>query len=75
VNNKNRTTLIFGNDTNTAKQYSDLNDLVADSKKETLDSLFATNFEGRITDIKTGPDGFLYVLTYFDGKIYRIMPK
>lgn len=75
VNNKNRTTLIFGNDTNTAKQYSDLNDLVADSKKETLESLFATNFEGRITDIKTGPDGFLYVLTYFDGKIYRIMPK
>jgi glucose/arabinose dehydrogenase len=27
---------------------------------------------GRITDIETGPDGYLYVLTYLDGKIYRI---
>jgi glucose/arabinose dehydrogenase len=28
---------------------------------------------GRVTDIGTGPDGFLYVLAYEDGKIYRIM--
>ena len=28
---------------------------------------------GRITDIETGPDGFLYVLTYEDGRIYRIV--
>ena len=26
-----------------------------------------------ITDIETGPDGFLYVLT-FNGSIYRITP-
>ncbi|HVX03368.1 MAG TPA: PQQ-dependent sugar dehydrogenase [Nitrososphaera sp.] len=32
------------------------------------------NFGGRITDIETGPDGYLYVLTYLDGKIYRISP-
>ena len=38
VNNKNRTTLKFGNDINNAKQYSDLNDLVVDSKEETLDA-------------------------------------
>ena len=75
VNNKNRTTLKFDNDINNPKQFSDLNDLVANNKMETLERLFATNFEGRITDIKTGPDGYLYVLTYFDGKIYRIMPK
>jgi glucose/arabinose dehydrogenase len=29
-------------------------------------------FDGRITDIETGPDGYLYVLTYLDGKIWRI---
>ena len=45
---------------------------MADNKNEILETLFATNFEGRITDIKTGPDGNLYVLTYFDGKIYKI---
>jgi glucose/arabinose dehydrogenase len=27
---------------------------------------------GRVTDVETGPDGFLYVLAYEDGKIYRI---
>jgi glucose/arabinose dehydrogenase len=55
-----------------SSQYSSLEDLVADNKDEILETLFATNFEGRITDIKTGPDGNLYVLTYFDGKIYKI---
>ncbi len=30
---------------------------------------------GRITDIETGPDGYLYVLTYLDGKIYRITER
>jgi glucose/arabinose dehydrogenase len=29
-------------------------------------------FDGRITDIETGPDGYLYVLTYLDGRIWRI---
>jgi aldose sugar dehydrogenase len=30
---------------------------------------------GRITDIETGPDGNLYVLSYLDGKIHRITAK
>jgi glucose/arabinose dehydrogenase len=30
---------------------------------------------GGITDIKTGPDGFLYILSYFNGCIYRIVPN
>jgi glucose/arabinose dehydrogenase len=30
-------------------------------------------FEGGITDIETGPDGFLYILT-LNGSIYRISP-
>ena len=30
---------------------------------------------GRITDIETGPDGNLYLLTYLDGKIYRITSR
>jgi glucose/arabinose dehydrogenase len=37
-----------------------------------LDSiLFAQGFAG-VTDIKTGPDGLLYVLSFDDGTIYRI---
>lgn len=31
------------------------------------------NFDGRIIDINTGPDDILYVVTYFDGKTYKIM--
>jgi glucose/arabinose dehydrogenase len=47
-------------------------DLVADNKEELSEVTFGTNF-GRITDIETGPDGFLYILSYENGKIYRIV--
>ena len=70
VNNEDRTRLSFYSDNN---QYIGLEDLVADNKKEASEPLFATNFEGRITDIKTGPDGYLYILTYFDGMVYKIV--
>jgi glucose/arabinose dehydrogenase len=70
VSNANRTDLYLN-----SSQHSELVDRVADNKNEILKILFASNFQGRITDIKTGPDGNLYVLTYFDGKIYKIMPK
>jgi glucose/arabinose dehydrogenase len=37
-----------------------------------LSPLTVAKFDGRITDIETGPDGYLYVLTFLDGRIYRI---
>ena len=49
-----------------------LQDLVADNKNELEKIIFAKDFKGRITDIETGTDGSLYILTYFDGRIYRI---
>ena len=49
-----------------------LQDLVVDDKDELEKVIFAKGFDGRITDIETGLDGNLYILTYFDGKIYRI---
>ena len=51
----------------------DLRDQVADDEKEISEIAFGSGFEGGITDIETGPDGFLYVLT-FNGGIYRITP-
>jgi len=51
-----------------------LTDVVADDTNEYSAITFGTNF-GRITDIETGPDGLLYVLSYGEGKIYRIMPS
>jgi glucose/arabinose dehydrogenase len=51
-----------------------LSDLVADNKNEVSEVTFGTGFDG-ITDIETGPnDGYLYVLSYGSGSIYRIMP-
>jgi glucose/arabinose dehydrogenase len=48
-------------------------DPVEDSEASELSSLIlGEGFEG-ITDIETGPDGLLYILTYQDGKIYRIV--
>jgi aldose sugar dehydrogenase len=70
--NDSRTGLVF----NQTLYSSDdkLTDLVADDTNEGSAITFGTNF-GRITDIETGPDGFLYVLSYGEGKIYRIIPS
>ena len=73
--NKNRTGLRFGyNNDYDNNEAALLSDLVADDKAEASTTIFGTGFGG-ITDIKTGPeDGFLYVLSYFNGSIYRIVP-
>jgi aldose sugar dehydrogenase len=52
------------------------NDLVASNEDETAAVTFGTGFPSSITDIETGPDGYLYVLTYHPtlGSLFRIMP-
>lgn len=62
--NENRTGLDLGN--------PGLEDLVADNNAEAQAVMLGTNFGG-ITDIETGPDGYLYILS-FSGKLYRIVP-
>jgi glucose/arabinose dehydrogenase len=52
----------------------DLADKIANSPDELDSVIFGNGFSG-ITDIEVGPDGYLYVLTYSKGAIYRIMPK
>ncbi len=74
--NDNRTSLHFGEgqdkfDSKNGTQ-AGLRDLVVDNEAESSAIAFGTDF-GRITDIETGPDGFLYILSYEDGKIYRIV--
>jgi glucose/arabinose dehydrogenase len=49
-------------------------DLVADNEEELSTITFGSGF-GSITDIATGPDGFLYILSFDDGIIYRIAPS
>jgi glucose/arabinose dehydrogenase len=49
-------------------------DLVADNQDELSAITFGTGFEGGITDIETGPDGYLYILS-FGGQLYRIVPR
>jgi glucose/arabinose dehydrogenase len=73
--NKTRTGLRFGYNSD----YDDngdamLSDFVADDKAEISTITFGKGFSG-ITGIKTGPDGFLYILSYFNGCIYRIVPN
>jgi aldose sugar dehydrogenase len=71
--NQNRTELLL---------QGPLMDKVADNDKELNDVLFAEGFDvGRhqselgITDMEIGPDGYLYVLVYGEGKIFKIVPK
>jgi glucose/arabinose dehydrogenase len=49
-----------------------LSDLVADNSAEVAAVTFGTGFGG-ITDIETGPDDYLYILSY-NGSVYRIVP-
>jgi glucose/arabinose dehydrogenase len=48
-----------------------LADLVADSSGELQELILGTGFGG-ITDLKVGPDGLLYVLSFGQGKIFVI---
>jgi glucose/arabinose dehydrogenase len=67
---------VNGNRTGVTFHDPRLLDLVADPVKEgegsELSSLILGDGFGRITDIESGPDGLLYILTYEDGKIYRV---
>jgi glucose/arabinose dehydrogenase len=51
-----------------------LPDLVVDNEEEQSSIIFGTGF-GPITDLETGPDGYLYVLSLGSGTIYRIVPS
>jgi glucose/arabinose dehydrogenase len=68
--NKTRTGFVFG------QNERNLMDSVANGEKELSEVTLGAGFAG-ITDIKTGPDGYLYILTFDEeshgaGKIYRI---
>ena len=64
------------NDTRTGLKFnsSGLNDMLVDNMNELSRIIFASGFKG-ITDIETGPHGYLYILSYLDGKLYRIVPS
>lgn len=68
--NENRNGLNFN-----TQSHPGLSDLVADTDDESSSIMLGTGFTG-ITDIETGPDGFLYVLTFDretgDGNLYRV---
>jgi glucose/arabinose dehydrogenase len=51
-----------------------LSDSVVDNDDELSGIVFGSGF-GSITDIKTGPDGYLYILSFHDGILYRIVPS
>lgn len=51
----------------------ELQDKVADSNEQLQDIIFGKNMES-ITDLETGPDGYLYVLSIGEGKLWRIVP-
>lgn len=52
----------------------ELQDNILNIDESNEEILFGTDF-GAITDVKEGPDGFLYIVSLSNGKIYRILPK
>ncbi|HYF99208.1 MAG TPA: PQQ-dependent sugar dehydrogenase [Candidatus Saccharimonadales bacterium] len=52
-----------------------VSDLLVDNEEEQSSVVFGNGF-GSITDLVTGPsDGFLYILSFDNGIIYRLTPK
>ena len=51
-----------------------LSDKIANSTQEINDVIFGKGFGG-ITDVEVGHDGYLYVVSYGHGSIYRIIPN
>jgi len=49
-------------------------DKVAETDAEVEQLIFGSEF-GAITDLEVGPDGYLYVLSFGQGAIYRIQPN
>jgi glucose/arabinose dehydrogenase len=65
--NQDRTGLVL-NDTT-------LSNKISNTSQDSQPLIFASGFDGGITDLQVGPeDGYLYVLT-FAGSIYRIIPS
>lgn len=52
----------------------DLKDGIANNNEELENVVFGEGF-GIITDIKEGPDGYLYLVSHINGNIYRIVPN
>jgi aldose sugar dehydrogenase len=63
--NKNRTKLAL---------YGVLHDQIADTNEQLQEIIFGEDMNS-ITDLETGPDGYLYVLSIGAGKIWRIVPS
>ena len=51
-----------------------LQDKIANSTSE-LDNVILAEGFGGITDLEVGPDGYLYVTSIGQGKIFRILPN
>lgn len=49
-------------------------DLIADTETELGELILGTGFGG-ITDLKVVPEGPLYILSFMEGKIFRVLPK
>jgi aldose sugar dehydrogenase len=63
--NQNRTALVLS---------GALANKIAYTPQDSQSVTFGSGFNGGITDLQIGPDGYLYVLTY-GGSIYRIVPN
>ena len=51
-----------------------LDDRVANNKDQLRKVILGQGFNG-IPDIEVGPDGYLYIVSFGNGEIYRIIPR
>lgn len=62
---------------------SHLQDLIVNQKKtedgklisESMEEIIISSGMGCVSDMEFGPDGYLYIVELFNGKIFKLMPK
>jgi aldose sugar dehydrogenase len=53
-----------------------LSDKIAEEGSEDqLENIIFTEIKGGVTDLEVGPDGYLYIVAFGQGAIYRVAPK
>jgi glucose/arabinose dehydrogenase len=73
INNGNLYHFNLSNDRDQLLLDGPLKDRVANNRDEFQKVILGQGFNG-ITDIEVGPDGYLYILSFGNGEIYRIVP-
>jgi glucose/arabinose dehydrogenase len=52
-----------------------LSDKISEDTEDQLKNVIFAEIEGGVTDLEVGPDGYLYIVAFGQGAVYRVVPN